>query len=148
LSLVINLDVADHIILSRIADRWVHLPSGRIYNTSYNPPKVDGLDDVTGDKLVKRPDDNAEVFANRLKQFYDATSPLLSYYSSPSNTTPLSTLKGKTSDEIWPQLEAIVMQSFPSLSERAESGDPRRGHPLSDALLVDQGGREVIERQK
>jgi len=54
----VNLDVADSVILSRISDRWVHLPSGRVYNMSYNRPKVDGLDDVTGEALVKRADDN------------------------------------------------------------------------------------------
>lgn len=58
LSLIVNLDVADEIILSRISDRWVHLPSGRVYNLSYNPPKVPGLDDETGEPLAKRPDDN------------------------------------------------------------------------------------------
>jgi adenylate kinase len=58
LSLVVNLDVADGVILSRISDRWVHLPSGRVYNMSYNRPKVDGFDDETGEPLTKRPDDN------------------------------------------------------------------------------------------
>ena len=58
LSLVVNLDVPDDVILSRISDRWVHLPSGRVYNMSYNPPKIDGLDDETGEPLTKRPDDN------------------------------------------------------------------------------------------
>ncbi len=58
LSLVVNLDVSDQVILSRISDRWVHLPSGRVYNMSYNRPKVDGLDDETGEPLTKRPDDN------------------------------------------------------------------------------------------
>lgn len=58
LSLVVNVDVADEIILGRISDRWVHLPSGRVYNLSYNPPKVLGLDDETGEPLTKRPDDN------------------------------------------------------------------------------------------
>ena len=53
-----NLDVPDDVILSRISDRWVHLPSGRVYNMSYNPPKIDGLDDETGEPLTKRPDDN------------------------------------------------------------------------------------------
>lgn len=55
---MVNIDVADDIILSRISDRWVHLPSGRVYNLSYNPPKVPGLDDETGEPLTKRPDDN------------------------------------------------------------------------------------------
>jgi adenylate kinase len=58
LSLVINLDVADNVILNRISDRWVHLPSGRVYNMSYNRPKVDGFDDETGEPLTRRPDDN------------------------------------------------------------------------------------------
>jgi hypothetical protein len=58
LSLVVNLDVPDEVILARISDRWVHLPSGRVYNLSYNRPRVDGLDDETGEPLTKRPDDN------------------------------------------------------------------------------------------
>lgn len=57
LSLVVNLDVPDEVILGRISDRWVHLPSGRVYNMSYNRPKVDGFDDATGEPLTKRPDD-------------------------------------------------------------------------------------------
>ncbi|GAW10113.1 adenylate kinase [Lentinula edodes] len=76
LSLVVNLDVPDDIILSRISDRWVHLPSGRVYNLSYNPPKVEGFDDETGEPLTKRPDDNPEIFARRLEKFYSTTSPL------------------------------------------------------------------------
>ena len=58
MSLIVNLDVPDEVILSRISDRWVHLPSGRVYNLSYNPPKVAGRDDETGEPLTKRPDDN------------------------------------------------------------------------------------------
>ena len=58
MSLVVNLDVPDDVILGRISDRWVHLPSGRVYNLSYNPPKVAGHDDETGEPLTKRPDDN------------------------------------------------------------------------------------------
>ena len=58
MSLVLDLDVPDEVILGRISDRWVHLPSGRVYNLSYNPPKVAGHDDETGEPLTKRPDDN------------------------------------------------------------------------------------------
>jgi len=156
LSLVVNLDVPDDVILSRISDRWVHLPSGRVYNLSYNPPKVDGFDDVTGEPLTKRPDDNPETFARRLTQFYASTSPLLAYYSKaaerptrldstaahqhphqltfpPSHKLLLKTLTGRTSDEIWPQLEAVVRDSFPALKERVET---RRQHSLSDALVA------------
>ena len=58
LDLVLNLDVPHHVILKRIQDRWIHSPSGRVYNYSFNPPKVDGIDDVTGEPLTKRSDDN------------------------------------------------------------------------------------------
>jgi nucleoside-triphosphate--adenylate kinase len=58
LTLIIHLDVADEVILNRISERYVHLPSGRVYNSSFNRPKIDGLDDITGEPLTKRPDDN------------------------------------------------------------------------------------------
>lgn len=137
LSLVVNIDVADEIILGRISDRWVHLPSGRVYNLSYNPPKVAGLDDETGEPLTKRPDDNPEIFARRLQTYYAATSPLLSYYAA-SNVTQLVTLTGATSDEIWPQLENVLSSAFPGLKQRQETREQKRKHSLSDAVLARQ----------
>ncbi|KAJ4475165.1 adenylate kinase-domain-containing protein, partial [Lentinula edodes] len=131
LSLVVNLDVPDDIILSRISDRWVHLPSGRVYNLSYNPPKVEGFDDETGEPLTKRPDDNPEIFARRLEKFYSTTSPLLDFYARLSQAHSIS---GTTSDEIWPELERVLKDAFPGLKERAESADARRRHSLSDAI--------------
>ncbi|KAG8827464.1 hypothetical protein FRC19_002917 [Serendipita sp. 401] len=114
LTLVINLDVPDEVILGRISDRWVHLKSGRVYNSSYNKPRITGVDDVTGEPLTKRPDDNPDVFSRRLKAFYTSTAPLLQYYSSTEAraTTKLVTLTGATSDEIWPQLEQIISNEF------------------------------------
>lgn len=156
LSLVVNIDVPDDVILSRISDRWVHLPSGRVYNLSYNRPKVEGLDDETGEPLTKRPDDNPEIFGRRLTQFYAATQPLLTYYTAcakKSHHNPhqhphqlafpskhrlvLETLTGQTSDENWPLLDAIVRQSFPSLRERPEG----RRHSLTEALASEIGLR-------
>jgi len=114
LTLIVNLDVPDDVILNRINERWVHLPSGRVYNASYNTPKIAGVDDATGEPLTKRPDDTPEVFKRRLQEFYDSTSPLLKYYSSPSalRSTKFVTLTGKTSDEIWPQLDSIISSEF------------------------------------
>ncbi|KAI0683691.1 ADK-domain-containing protein [Cytidiella melzeri] len=144
LSLVVNIDVADDIILGRISDRWVHLPSGRVYNLSYNRPKVSGLDDETGEPLAKRPDDNPEIFARRLKTYYAATSPLLSYYASqPSSTTQLVTLTGPTSDEIWPQLEDVLNSAFSALKPRPETREQKRKHSLSDAVLARQKKTET-----
>jgi len=137
LSLIINLDVEDQVILSRISDRWVHLPSGRVYNMSYNRPKVDGRDDVTGEPLSKRPDDNPEIFARRLKQYYASTEPLITYFTSRSpSSAKLVSLKGKTSDEIWPQLDDVVRGLFPHLQPRApEPKTTKKRTSLSEALL-------------
>jgi len=144
LSLIINLDVPDEVNLSRISDRWVHLPSGRVYNMSYNRPKVEGRDDVTGEALTKRPDDNPEVYARRLEQFYETTAPLLSYFQSLSGRSvgqeermKLVTLQGTTSDEIWPKLEGVVKSSFPGIREREER---RARHSLSEAVIAEDLG--------
>ncbi|KAI0709273.1 adenylate kinase [Earliella scabrosa] len=136
MSLIVNLDVPDDVILGRISDRWVHLPSGRVYNLSYNPPKVAGHDDETGEPLTKRPDDNPEIFARRLQQFYASTSPLLAYYGAQAAVNPstnLVSLAGRTSDEIWPQLESVVRTNFPSVKERLEV---KRRTSLSEAVLA------------
>jgi hypothetical protein len=55
--MIVHLNVPDSVIMARITARWVHLPSGRVYNTSYSAPMVEGIDDVTGEPLTKRPDD-------------------------------------------------------------------------------------------
>jgi len=162
LSLVVNLDVPDEVILSRISDRWIHLPSGRVYNMSYNRPRVEGFDDETGEPLTKRPDDNPETFAQRLVQFYKSASPLISYYTAASSSKAVHatrsrnrhqhphqlafphrvqelkfvTLSGTTSDEIWPLLDGLVKTSFPTLKERVESRESRKRHSLSDAIIA------------
>jgi adenylate kinase len=80
LSLVLYLNVPEEVLLSRIQERWVHLPSGRTYNTTFSPPKVPGIDDITGEPLVKRIDDNPEAMRARIRKFHEATLPLLDYY--------------------------------------------------------------------
>jgi nucleoside-triphosphate--adenylate kinase len=153
---VINLDVPDEVILNRISDRWVHLPSGRVYNLSYNRPNVDGRDDETGEALIHRPDDNPQIFARRLTKFYDITSPLLSYFSATSDASPtgepkLVTLSGSTSDEIWPKLEGVIRSSFPGLRERAETKRMKLRHSLSDSFypqdhrLAGEYGKAMME---
>ncbi len=58
----------------------IHKPSGRSYHTEFNPPKVAGLDDVTGEPLIKRSDDNAEALKKRLAVYHKSTTPLVDYY--------------------------------------------------------------------
>jgi nucleoside-triphosphate--adenylate kinase len=109
LDMVINLDVPPEVILQRIEDRWVHVPSGRVYNLSYNPPKVAGKDDQTGEPLSKRPDDNVETFKKRLDQYFANTKPLAEYYHQKGI---LKNFAGATSDEIFPKIKSELERHF------------------------------------
>jgi adenylate kinase len=77
---VIEIDVPDSEIVTRMAGRRVHLASGRTYHLVYNPPKVEGKDNRTGEDLVQRDDDKEEVVLDRLKVYHDLTKPLVGYY--------------------------------------------------------------------
>jgi len=77
---VIEIDVPDEEIVKRMSGRRAHLASGRTYHTIYNPPKIDGKDDITGEDLVQRDDDKEEVVLERLKVYHSLTQPLLGYY--------------------------------------------------------------------
>lgn len=77
---VIEIDVADSVIVERMSGRRAHLASGRTYHVVFNPPKVEGKDDETGDDLVQRDDDKAEVVLDRLRVYHEQTAPLVNYY--------------------------------------------------------------------
>lgn len=77
---VIEIDVPDSVIVERMSGRRAHLASGRTYHIVYNPPKVEGKDDETGEDLVQRDDDKAEVVLDRLRVYHEQTSPLVNYY--------------------------------------------------------------------
>jgi len=79
-SIALNLQVPTEEIVARISDRWSHPASGRVYAYSYNPPKVEGKDDETGEPLVQRDDDKPEAVRSRLKAYDDMTAPLCQYY--------------------------------------------------------------------
>ena len=77
---VIEIDVPDEEIVKRMSGRRAHLASGRTYHLVYNPPKVEGKDDVTGEDLVQRDDDKESVVLDRLKVYHELTKPLIGYY--------------------------------------------------------------------
>lgn len=78
---VINLVIDDELLIKRVTGRLIHPSSGRTYNIFFNPPKVEGKDDVTGEPLIKRSDDTAEKLRTRLEEFHNKTSPVLQYYA-------------------------------------------------------------------
>ena len=77
---VIEFDVPDEVIVERMAGRRVHAGSGRVYHTVYNPPKVEGKDDETGEALSIRPDDEEATVRKRLNIYHEQTKPLVTYY--------------------------------------------------------------------
>jgi adenylate kinase len=78
---VLEIDVPDELIVERMTGRRTHQPSGRVYHTKFNPPKVEGLDDVTGEPLVQRDDDKEETVKKRLSVYHNQTEVLLGYYN-------------------------------------------------------------------
>ena len=77
---VLEIDVPDSNILERMSGRRVHPASGRSYHIKFNPPKVEGKDDVTGEDLIQRDDDKEETVLKRLKVYHDQTEALVGYY--------------------------------------------------------------------
>ncbi|OPY11556.1 MAG: Adenylate kinase [Syntrophus sp. PtaB.Bin138] len=78
---VVEIDVADEEIIRRMSGRRVHLASGRTYHVVFNPPKVEGKDDVTGEDLIQRDDDREETVRKRLDVYHSQTKPLVKYYA-------------------------------------------------------------------
>ena len=78
---VLEIAVEDEEIVKRMSGRRAHLPSGRTYHVIYNPPKVEGIDDETGEALVQRDDDKEETVRNRLAVYHEQTKPLLGFYN-------------------------------------------------------------------
>ena len=81
LDAVVEIDVPDSAIVERMSGRRVHLPSGRTYHVKYNPPKVAGKDDETGEDLVQRDDDKEETVKKRLAVYHEQTEVLVDFYS-------------------------------------------------------------------
>jgi adenylate kinase len=79
---VVSLEISDDLLVKRITGRMVHPGSGRSYNIFFNPPKVEGIDDVTGEPLVKRGDDTEDKLRTRIEVFHSKTKPVLDHYRS------------------------------------------------------------------
>ncbi|KAK3876568.1 hypothetical protein Pcinc_018663 [Petrolisthes cinctipes] len=113
LDMVLNLEVPDEVIIERIKGRWIHLPSGRTYHTEFKPPKVAGVDDVTGEALVQREDDRAESVSQRLKLYATNTNPVKDFYA---QLGILQAFHGTESNEIWPRVHRFLQNHIPALS--------------------------------
>ena len=83
---VVDINVPDSEIIKRMSGRRVHLASGRTYHITFNPPKEDGKDDVTGEALIQRDDDQEDTVRNRLDVYHAQTEPLIDYYKNWENS--------------------------------------------------------------
>lgn len=106
---VLNLVVPFEVIIERVKNRWVHLPSGRVYNIGFSIPKVEGKDDETGEDLVQRPDDKPEAVKKRLEIYQSITQPVIDFYKEKGI---LTMFEGHTSDEIWPKVIVFLDPLF------------------------------------
>ncbi|KAI9828733.1 MAG: hypothetical protein M1832_001838 [Thelocarpon impressellum] len=109
INLVVHIVTPPAIVLARIADRLVHAPSGRVYNTSFNPPRRPGRDDVTGEPLTRRADDDRATWEARLRKFEETSAPLLAHYGAHG---VLASVEGDSSDEISPQIFELFDRRF------------------------------------
>lgn len=106
---VIEIAVDDEEIVKRMAGRRVHMQSGRSYHVLFNPPKVEGLDDVTGEPLILRDDDKEETVRKRLSVYHEQTKPLVDYYSATGQSVQFDSIAGVGSvDEITAKVFAIL----------------------------------------
>ena len=80
IDVVLEIDVPDDEIVKRLSGRRVHLDSGRVYHIEFNPPAESGIDDVSGEPLIQRPDDEEETVRKRLAVYHEQTQPLVGFY--------------------------------------------------------------------
>lgn len=106
---VVEIDVPDENIVTRMAGRRVHLASGRSYHVQFNPPKVENIDNETGEALIQRDDDKEETVRKRLAVYHEQTKPLVDYYSAPEQNVKFASIEGVGSvDEITAKIFAVL----------------------------------------
>ncbi|MFJ5376614.1 adenylate kinase [Pectobacterium sp. CHL-2024] len=108
---VIEFAVPDELIIDRIIGRRVHSASGRVYHVKFNPPKVEGKDDVTGEDLTIRKDDQEDTVRKRLVEYHQQTAPLVSYYQKEAeagNTRYFKVEGTRKVEEVRAELETIL----------------------------------------
>jgi adenylate kinase len=107
---VVEIKVPEHEIINRLSGRRVHVDSGRVYHVDYNPPKHEGLDDVTGEALIQRDDDQEDTIKERLKVYREQTEPLVAFYKNlSSDSTKYFTVEGSgTTEEIWQKISSVL----------------------------------------
>lgn len=116
----IELKIEDQLLVDRITGRLIHPASGRSYHKVFNPPKQSMTDDVTGEPLIQRSDDNAEVLKKRLSTYHDQTSPVVSYYKKTGIWSGIDA--SKKPGEVWKDILGIFDKGAQSSSILSKVG--------------------------
>lgn len=108
IDIVLRLLLKDEVVVRRIAGRRFHVESGRSYHVEYNPPEIAGKDDLTGEPLIQRADDNEEVVQSRLNIYHEQTEPLVKYYEKKGVLVSIDGLG--TPDEVFAKIKTALDQ--------------------------------------
>ena len=111
-AIAVLFDVDKAALTERLTGRWTHAASGRTYHVRHNPPKVSGIDDVTGEALIQRPDDQEDTIRTRLAVYEEQTSPLIAYYAHPANHRLASVNALEPIGDVSAQLTKLVSGGF------------------------------------
>ena len=106
IDIVLRLLVDDEVVVRRIAGRRFHVESGRSYNIEFNPPEIAGIDDLTGEPLTQRADDNEKVVQSRLNIYREQTEPLVKYYGEKGVLVSIEGIG--TPDEIFAKIKTAL----------------------------------------
>uniref|UniRef100_A0A452TSL6 Adenylate kinase 4 n=1 Tax=Ursus maritimus TaxID=29073 RepID=A0A452TSL6_URSMA len=115
LDLVITLNIPFETLKDRLSRRWIHPPSGRVYNLDFNPPHVHGFDDITGEPLVQQEDDKPEAVAARLRQYKDVAKPVIELYKSRG---VLHQFSGTETNKIWPYVYTLFSNKITPIQSK------------------------------
>lgn len=106
---VIEFQIPDALLVRRICGRLIHPPSGRTYHEEFQPPKTVGVDDLTGEPLIRRSDDNEEVLKKRLLAYHEQTEPISEYYRGRGILSQIDA--SQDPEKVWQDLLAIIQES-------------------------------------
>ncbi|XP_029355701.1 adenylate kinase 4, mitochondrial isoform X2 [Echeneis naucrates] len=121
IDMVISLNIPYATLSERLSDRWIHPASGRVYNMGFNPPQVQGKDDITGEPLIQHDDDKPEALMARLRHYKDVAKPVIDLYKSQG---VLHSFSGTDTDKIWPYINSLLstkMQMQPSEAHQTQT---------------------------
>ncbi|XP_010870693.1 adenylate kinase 4, mitochondrial isoform X1 [Esox lucius] len=121
LDLVISLNIPFETLKERLSERWVHPASGRVYNMGFNPPRIQGRDDISGEPLIQREDDQPEAIVSRLRHYKDLAKPVIDLYRSKGI---LHKFSGTETDRIWPYINSLLSTKIPSISQTVTQHAP------------------------